>query len=355
MQIRLTNSTVKILNKMYSSSLRSCGLLTLRIQGILHLAEGRSCAQVASLLRVSVRAVERWRGLFLSKGAAGLPPGKASGAVSKLTPQQKQELYTMIIDGPQSSGYSSACWRSPMIADLITQRFGVIYHPYYIPQLLRSIGLSWQKSTFDAAGKDEDKRAAWINERWDAILTKAHQRKAHILFGDEASFPQWGSLSYTWAAKGAQPVVKTSGRRRGCKVFGAISYTTGAFYTQVHEGRFNSESYQGFLLGVFRRLKRHIILIHDGASYHTSKAMRAFYEQHAHRLTVEQLPSFSPDYNPIEKVWKEVKKEGTHMKYFPDFEVLQTTVKEALLSFKDKKEKILALCGMYKRMETTAA
>lgn len=270
MQIRLTNSTVKILNKMYISSHHSCGLLSLRIVGIFRLAEGYSCAQVATLLQVSVRAVERWRLCFLSQGAAGLPPGKATGAKSKLTEKQKQQLYQMILAGPQASGYSSACWRSPMVASLITKRFGVRYHPYYIAQLLRSLGLSWQKATFDAASKDAEKRNAWINERWSAIVRKARQFKAHILFEDEASFPQWGSLSYTWAAKGAQPVVKTSGRRRGCKVFGAISYNTGAFYTQVHDGKFNSESYQGFLLGMFQRLKRHIILIHDGARYHTS-------------------------------------------------------------------------------------
>ena len=344
---------------MYISSLGSKGLLTLRIAGILRLAEGDSCAQVAALLRVSVRAVERWRVLFLSKGTSGLPLAQASGAVSKLTKEQRQKLYELILAGPQASGYSSACWRSPMIAELIVRRFGVNYHPYYIAELLRSIGLSWQKATFDAAGKDETKRQNWITERWAAIRERAQQGNAQILFEDEASFPQWGSLSYTWAAKGAQLVVKTSGRRRGCKVFGAISYTTGAFYTQVHEGRFNSESYQQFLLSVFARLKRHIILIHDGARYHTSKAMQAFYEQHAHRLTVEQLPSFSPDYNPIEKVWKEVKKEGTHrgaghMKCFPDFESLQNTVKETLLAFADKKDKILALCGMYKRMDSAA-
>lgn len=83
--------------------------------------------------------------------------------------------------------------------------------------------------------------------------------------------------------------------------------------------------------------------------------MQAFYQQYTHRLTVEQLPAFSPDYNPIEKIWKEVKKEGTHMKYFPDFDSLQLTVKEILLDFADKKEKILTLCGMYKRMERQAA
>ena len=187
MQIKLTNSTIKILNTMYISSLRSNGLLTLRIAGILRLAEGDSCAQVATLLRVSVRAVERWRALFLSKGAVGLPPTQASGAVSKLTKEQKQELYELILAGPQASGYASACWRSPMIAELIVRRFGVNYHPYYIPELLRGIGLSWQKATFDAMGKDATKRQSWITQRWPSIRAQAQQLNAQILFEADAA------------------------------------------------------------------------------------------------------------------------------------------------------------------------
>jgi transposase len=43
-----------------------------------------------------------------------------------------------------------------------------------------------------------------------------------------------------------------------------------------------------------------VILIQDGAKYHTSKATRAFFEAHRDHVTLFQLPSYSPDYNPIE-------------------------------------------------------
>ena len=47
--------------------------------------------------------------------------------------------------------------------------------------------------------------------------------------------------------------------------------------------------------------------------------MQAFFETHKGRLTIEQLPAYSPDFNPIEQLWKKVKKEATHLKYFPEF------------------------------------
>ena len=78
-----------------------------------------------------------------------------------------------------------------------------------------------------------------------------------ILFEDEASFAQWGSLSYTWARRGRQSEGPTSGKRKGHKVYGAIEYVTGRLFYQGIEGRFNSESYQAFLPMIMRQSRNH--------------------------------------------------------------------------------------------------
>ena len=60
------------------------------------------------------------------------------------------------------------------------------------------------------------KPSAWSGARptWPKILRRARQRKALLLFGDEASFAQWGSLSYTWALGDTNPRLPTSGKRK---------------------------------------------------------------------------------------------------------------------------------------------
>jgi hypothetical protein len=58
------------------------------------------------------------------------------------------------------------------------------------------------------------------------------------------------------------------------------------------------------------------------------------------------LPGYSPDYNPIEKLWKKIKKEGTHLHYFPTFEALKEKVEQTLLQFEHTPEEILALCSL---------
>ena len=47
--------------------------------------------------------------------------------------------------------------------------------------------------------------------------------------------------------------------------------------------------------------------------------MQEFFAAHADRLTRYQLPSYSPDFNPIEYLWRNVKNDATHLKYFADF------------------------------------
>ena len=141
-------------------------------------------------------------------------------------------------------------------------------------------------------------------------------------------------------------MVKTSGKRKGYKVFGLIEYFTGRFWYQGQEGRLNSDTYIAFLTRVLAQTTQPIMLIQDGARYHTSAALQRFFAGHTERLTVVQLPSYSPDYNPIEKLWKKVKKEGTHLHYFPTFEALTKTVELALLKFANTPAEILALCSL---------
>ena len=59
---------------------------------------------------------------------------------------------------------------------------------------------------------------------------------------------------------------------------------------------------------LLERITVPIILIEDGASYHRSQAVEQFPQAHAEPLTVPRLPAFSPQLNPIEKLWKNTKK-----------------------------------------------
>jgi transposase len=296
---------------------------------------------------LSISCIYQWRQDFLLRGMDSLVYHHSGGRRPKLTPRQKKRLVELLEAGPQAVGCETACWTSVLIRVLIWREFGVLYNRQYVCTLLHNLGFSFQKARFVSDHLDAAKRLAWLEEKWPAILRAAKRIKGLILFEDEASFAQWGSLSYTWARRGHQPEVPTSGKRKGYKVFGAIDYFSGRLFYQGIEGRFNSESYQAFLQMILEHTQEHVFLIHDGARYHTSVSTQAFFMAHSDRLTEYPLPSYSPDDNPIEYLWKKTKQRATHNKYFKEFATLTVSVDKALAYFATHPEEVLGLFGRY--------
>jgi transposase len=187
---------------------------------------------------------------------------------------------------------------------------------------------------------------------WPAILREARRRGALILFADEASFAQWGSLSYTWALRGHQPTVKTTGKRKAYKMMGMIDYFSGRLFFQGSTERFTSARYCAFLATILAETTQPIMVVHDGASYHKAAATTAFVAQHADRLSVHLLPSYSPDYNPIEHLWRNVKRDKTHNRYFPTFDDLVQAVEKGMAGSQQDSAAVRQLIGSY--LEETA-
>ncbi len=124
-----------------------------------------------------------------------------------------------------------------MVQQLIKERFALSYSVFYIAEWLNNLGFSYQKAAFVSDHLDDVARRRWRSRVWPEIVRLARENQALLLFGDEASFPQWGTFTSTWVRRGTQPVVKTSGKRRGWNVFGLIDYFTGRFFHQGLEGR----------------------------------------------------------------------------------------------------------------------
>jgi transposase len=329
--------------------------LVRRIHALLGLAEGQSVYETAQLLGIGEQTVRDWLHAFVLDGVASLFYRPRPGRPPKLTPAQRAELRQLVVDGPEAAGYSSACWTAGMIADLIRLRFKVGYAPRYVCHLLDRLGFSYQKGKFTADHLDDEAALLWLEETWPEILRVAQEKQAVILFGDEASFAQWGSLGYTWALKGIQPTVKTSGIRKAYRAFGLLDCFGGALYFQGLDGKFTSETYRGFLEWALDRITGHIILIQDNASYHTSGPLHTFYAARADRLTVYQLPAYSPDLNPIEGLWQKVKEDATHLRYFPTFAALVAKVTETLSKFAGLPRELTALAGEYRALTPLVA
>jgi transposase len=214
---------------------------------------------------LSPACVYAWQQAFLLRGLDSLVYSHGGGRQPKLPPRQQQRLVELIDAGPLVVGCETACWHSVLIRGLIWRECGVLSNRHEVGTWLHNLGFALHKARCVSDHLDTARRHAWLQAAWPTMLRAAKRRHRLMLFEDEASFAQGGALSDTWARRGHQPEVQTSGKRTGYKVCGAMASGSGRLFYQGMEGRFTADSSQTCLRMLLAQTTAHVFLIHDGA------------------------------------------------------------------------------------------
>ena len=141
---------------------------------------------------------------------------------------------------------------------------------------------------------------------------KARRRKAWILFQDESGISQRPPVRRTWAPRGETPVLIHAFNWTKVSICAALAYRwdgrRSGLYFQTRPGSYNSESLIAFLKDLRRHLRgKKAILVWDGLPAHKSRIMTAYLRSQRTWLTVERLPGYSPNLNPVETLWGNIK------------------------------------------------
>ena len=328
--IRIGGDTGKQLHAVLARAYRAGDLpLVKRVSALLAIGRGEAVETIAASLDAGPSTVYGWLTTFLVEGMAGLQVRWRGGRPCKLTLTQRVRLKEVVTAGPQAAGFPTGCWNALLVQTVIWREFGRSYNIHYVSTLLHNLGFSFQKARFVSDHLDEARRQEWLTTTWPAWRQRAAAAGGLLLFGDEASFAQWGSLGYTWAPIGQQPVVQTTGKRKAYKVFGFIEFFSGRLFYQGIEGKFNATTYQAFLQQVLDQTTAPLFVVQDGAKYHHAAALQPFWHAHRGRLFTTRLPSYSPDYNPIEFLWRATKRQATHNRYRSSDNVLDSSAPSA--------------------------
>jgi transposase len=147
-----------------------------------------------------------------------------------------------------------------------------------------------------------------------------------LIFTDEASFRQDSTLHATWSRVGHPPEVPVTGERKSVKILGAIELHQARFHYQ-QDTVFNAHTYLAFLHHLAPHYRHSgAILIQDNASYHKDAEVWSWFKSNRHWLEVHQLPPYSPEFNPTERLWQYTRKNGTHNRYFASQALLIATL-----------------------------
>jgi len=152
--------------------------------------------------------------------------------------------------------------------------------------------------------RDEEK---WIEEReyfCSSLLDWMEDANVELFFGDEAGFEGDPRPRQKWVKRGSHPTQPYYGGHIRQNVVGAVSPSTGQLVSLIVPHN-DTEVFQAFLdtmaAEVPEREGKQVYLILDNASWHKSTSLNW------RHIVPKFLPAYSPDFNPIERLWQHLK------------------------------------------------
>jgi hypothetical protein len=145
------------------------------------------------------------------------------------------------------------------------------------------------------------------------------------------------------------PVLLHHPTRRSVGYFGAVRLRDGKLVYRRETGSFNAESCFEFfkqLRAVSRCSCRRAVVIIDNVRYHHATLHQEWRESVEPAFKLEFLPPYSPDLNPVERVWKLTRRLATHCKYFPSLEDIIAAVEATFDRWRRGSEVLRLLCAI---------
>jgi transposase len=286
-----------------------------RIRVILLLDTGKTYKSIAEYLFIDESSIAHYRKRYKEGGLDGLVNDFYLGKMTMLSPEQIAIL---------SSDLQSRIFPTTMaVISHIKKKFGVQYSRGGITELLHRIGFSFKKAT-PVPGKAKKEEQEKFIRKYNSL-----KYRGKIYFAD-STHPEFApTISYGWIKTGERFDIKTnSGWRKRVNICGAIEINS----LHVIAGTYSTVN-QLSICDLLKKIKENnpkkekIFLVLDGAAYNKASSVKDLAKEL--KIKLVYLPPYSPNLNPIERLWKFMKKKVTANRYYEEFDVF----KKSLIKF----------------------
>ena len=211
---------------------------------------------------------------------------------------------------------------------------GVLRSDTRIEVFLKNLGMKFRKAGSIPAKADIEKQEEFIKEKLEPAIKSASEGNGQTYFMDASHFV-WGTgfLVSLWCF--ARMLVRASSGRKRYNVLGAYNAITRSLITVVNDSYINSSSVCEMLqLLRLRHPGEAITIFLDNAAYQRAMLVQELAAELG--ITLEFLPSYSPNLNLIERLWRFTKKEALNNRYHETFEEFKAAIDDCLQNI-DKK------------------
>ncbi len=275
--------------------------------------------QISQALILDEVTLSRYVERFQEKGIDGLLEYRYTGGRSQLTLIQLEELKTFLVDNTQT--------KAKDIVSHIKKQYNVSYSVIGVTKLIHRLGFTYKKPKIIPGKADRSKQEAFL-EKYQEIKSNLKEND-QVYFLDSTHPTHNTTASYGWILKGKKndKFIKTNTGRSRLNLNGALNLKNHQAVV-LEEKTINHKA----TIKLFKKLlKKHpkgkIHLILDNASHHHHHTLKPFLKKHR-RLKTVFLPTYSPNLNLIERLWRFFHQKVTNNRYFETFEEFrETTVK----------------------------
>jgi transposase len=209
----------------------------------------------------------------------------------------------------------------------IEELTGITRSETQVRVFITAMGMKCRKVGMVPSKADPDEQAAYKAEKLEPRLAEAQAGQRAVFFGDAAHFVLAPFLGFLWCF--TRVFIQAPAGRQRFNVLGALNAITHELVTVTNDTYINAESVRELLQKLAAlNLGVPITLFLDNARYQKCALVMAF----AHSLNIELcfLPTYSPNLNLIERLWKFVKKECLYSEYYADFASFKAAILECL-------------------------
>jgi transposase len=271
-----------------------------RAHVLLLLNEGMSYRQIMDVTFSSSDLVAGVKERFLAGGV--------EAAVAESPEVSTIPFWQIVICGwvlhqtPQDFGYFRTRWSCEILAELLDQQYGIELSAESIRRGLHALGFAWRRPRPIVGLSDPDYTAKMRRIRRLLATLPADEV---AVFQDEVDVHLNPKIGSQWMPVGEQATVETPGNNVKRHVAGSLVWNTGTLLVSPPAARRNAQLFVAHLDDLRRRLRgyRKIHVILDNAPFHDCGPVRDYLQTWGHRIELHYLPKYSPETNPIERVW----------------------------------------------------
>jgi transposase len=269
--------------------------------------QGWSQRLIATALGATESAVSRWLSAARSGGTEALVSRTDQrGVAPRLTPEQLRLIPDFLWHGAEAYGFRGDVWTCGRVAGVIREEFDVSYSNSQVSRLLKRLGWTPQVPITRAIQRDEEAIAKWRDGSWPTLKRQARREHRELVLVDESGFYLLPGVVKTYAPRAQTPVLDEWQTRDHLSVMGGVT-PRGKVYTLVRPTSLNGLHTIEFLLHLGRLAGDRLLVVWDGSPIHRRAEVTEFIAETRGAIVAERLPSYAPDLNPVEWLWRHLK------------------------------------------------